>query len=241
MNTIYDKNISLEEPGHKYILSTNPSIQFRSITEIVSNYFEPFNKYIIAEKLVTTNIKYMDRSAEELIGEWDAARDHGTKVHKEIELYLQNDKDPSEEKAKKGIDWLKKYQMKSDIEFYSEIIIYSKELKIAGSIDIIAYDKNIDAYEIIDWKTSKNIEMLSFGRKMGIKPITKNLMDCNFVHYSLQLSLYRYFLEEFYGLKINNQLIAHLNEEKCTAYVGHYLKKEVKDILMDQKNKKDKK
>ena len=85
MNNIFDRNISLEEPGHKYILKTDPAINFRSVTEIVSDYFEPFDKHAIAANLVATNIKYMGTESSELIAKWDAARDYGTKVHKEIE------------------------------------------------------------------------------------------------------------------------------------------------------------
>ena len=43
MNNILDKTISLIEPGHKYVLEKNPSIEFRSVTEIVGDYFEPFD------------------------------------------------------------------------------------------------------------------------------------------------------------------------------------------------------
>ena len=126
--------------------------------------------------------------------------------------------------------------MKSEIEIHSEVRIYSKELKIAGTIDILAHDKRTDMYEIIDWKTGKSISTTSFNGKMGTHPITSHLMDCKFVHYSMQLSLYRYLLEEYYGLNISNQLIAHLNENTCVAHVGDYYKKEVLDIIQAQKN-----
>ena len=141
MRNIIDENITLEEPGHKYVLETDPSIEFQSVTELIGNYFKPFDKHAIAEKLVATNPKYMDTTAEALIAKWDAARDHGTKVHSEIELYLNKSIVPDEPKARDAIEWLKKYQMKSEIDIYTEIKVYSKELKIAGSIDILAHDK----------------------------------------------------------------------------------------------------
>lgn len=239
MNNIFDRNISLEEPGHKYILKTDPAINFRSVTEIVSDYFEPFDKHAIAANLVATNIKYMGTESSELIAKWDAARDYGTKVHKEIEDCLKEGKYPEEVKSVCAVEWLKKYQMKSDVDIFSEIKVYSTELNIAGSIDILAHDKKADTYEVIDWKTSKNIETKSYNNKMGTHPVTSNLQDCKFVHYSLQLSFYRYLLEQYYGLTINNQLIAHLKEDGCTGYVGRYYQKEVIDIIANQKNNKD--
>ena len=236
MKNIVDKDIILKEPGHKYVLKTDPSIDFHSVTEVIGNYFQPFDKQAIAEKLVARNIKYADTTVEALIAKWDAARDYGTKVHNEIELYINQSIIPDETRSSNAIEWLEKYQMKSDIDIYPEIKIYSKELKIAGSLDILAHDKHTDMYEIIDWKTSKYIDTTSFNGKMGTHPITGHLMDCKFVQYSMQLSFYRYLLEQYYGLEINNQLIAHLDGEKCNEYIGRYYKKEVMDIIQDQKN-----
>ncbi|CUV10387.1 hypothetical protein MGWOODY_Mmi1352 [hydrothermal vent metagenome] len=50
----------------------------------------------------------------------------------------------------------------------------------------------------------------------------------------MQLSFYRYLLEQYYGLKIDSQLIAQLDGEKCNEYIGRYYKKEVMDIIQDQ-------
>ena len=236
MKNIVDKDIILKEPGHKYVLKTDPRIDFHSVTEVIGNYFQPFDKQAIAEKLVARNIKYADTTVEALIAKWDAARDYGTKVHNEIELYINQSIIPDETRSSNAIEWLEKYQMKSDIDIYPEIKIYSKELKIAGSLDILAHDKHTDMYEIIDWKTSKSIDTTSFNGKMGTHPITGHLMDCKFVQYSMQLSFYRYLLEQYYGVEINNQLIAHLDGEKCNEYIGRYYKKEVMDIIQDQKN-----
>ena len=47
MNSILDKTISLIEPGHKYVLEKNPSIEFRSVTEIVGDYLITNSKILI--------------------------------------------------------------------------------------------------------------------------------------------------------------------------------------------------
>ena len=177
----------------------------------------------------------MDPSA--LIANWDAARDYGTKVHNEIELYLNEDVKPEAIESFAAIEWLKKYDTNSDIKIYPEVIVYSKELKIAGSIDILIYDQSTKYYEIIDWKTSKSIDKSSFGGKMGTHPITSHLMDCKYVHYSIQLSFYRYLLEKYYGLKIKNQLIAHLSGNSCTMHTANYYQKEVVNIISEQNHK----
>ena len=56
-------------------------------------------------------------------------------------------------------------------------------------------------------------------------------MDWNFYHYSLQLSLYRYILETYYGLKIHNQLIAQLHDDGVNAHVAPYMKDEITTML----------
>ena len=45
----------------------------------------------------------------------------------------------------------------------------------------------------------------------------------NFIHYTLQLSLYRYILETYYGLSINNQAIVHLTTKGIVVYNCDYL------------------
>ena len=103
---------------------------------------------------------------EQLIQEWQTASNHGSKVHKEIELSIKENIEPSEPKATSALKWLDKYCMKSDIDVFTEVIVYSTELQIAGTVDILAYDKTADVYEIIDWKTSKKIKTRSFKNKM---------------------------------------------------------------------------
>jgi ATP-dependent exoDNAse (exonuclease V) beta subunit len=229
--SIVDNQISLIEETHQYVLETNPGLSFQSVTTVVGSFFEPFDSIKIATNLCDTHPKYKNMRPEQLIQEWQTASNHGTKVHKEIELSIKENLEPSEPKATSALKWLDKYCKKSDIDIFTEIIVYSKELKIAGTIDILAYDKTEDVYEIIDWKTSKKIKTRSFNNKMGNHPVTATIMDCNFNHYALQLSLYRYLLENHYGIKVRNQLIGHLNDSQCKGYITPYYSKQISDIL----------
>ena len=138
---------------------------------------------------------------------------------------------PEEPKAKVGKEWIDEYRAKSDIDVLSEIILYSKELKIAGTIDVLAKDNQSDEYVLIDWKTSKKITTVSYKYKTGNHDATKNVMDCNFYHYSLQMSLYRYILEEYYGLTVRNQVIAHIKDDGVDAHLAPYMRKEIMMML----------
>ena len=229
---IVDNQISLIEETHQYVLETYPGMNFQSVTTVVGSFFEPFDAKKIATNLCDTHPKYKNIKPEQLIHEWQAASNHGSKVHKEIELSIKENLTPSEPKATAALKWLDKYCKKSDIDIFTEIIVYSKKLKIAGTIDILAYDKTDDVYEIIDWKTSKKIKTRSFKNKRGNHPVTATIMDCNFNHYALQLSMYRYLLENHYGIKVRNQLIGHLQDNQCTGYITPYYSKQISDILL---------
>ena len=234
MRKIIDSNISLHEKSHKYELK-NSNIDFNSVTGIVGKYFKPFEKWKIAEKLSKTHKRYLGMSPSDIVIEWNNLRDHGTKVHDEIDKYLKKKSFPSEKKSFHALDWINKYKLKGSIKFYSEVIIFSKELKIAGSIDLLAFDESTQKFDIIDWKTSKSIDTKSYNTQKGTHNITSHLMDCKFVHYSMQLSFYRYILEKYYDIRVNNQIIAHLDGLKCSAIIGDYYRDEVKDIIKNER------
>ena len=123
------------------------------------------------------------------------------------------------------------YVARPNIETFSEVLVYSKELCIAGTMDVLMLNKDSEEHVIIDWKTSRRIEKKSFKGKKGIKKETSNIEDCNYNHYALQLSLYRYILEKYYDIKVSRQLIAHLKDDGLESHSTPYMKKEILDML----------
>ena len=231
MNKIFDKNICLNEENHEYRLLKNPDFVFISVTTFVDGFFEGFDAPKIALKLVNNNPKYLGYTVESLMAEWTATANYGTKVHNEIERWIKDRKEPKDRKALNGKDWIEQYRLRSDMDIYSEVIVYSKELSIAGTVDILAKDNKTEEYTIIDWKTSKRIDTISYKKKMGTHRTTRHIMDCNFYHYSLQLSLYRYILEQYYNLNIGHQLIAHLNDDGVNAILTPYMQDDIIEML----------
>jgi len=231
MNHILDNDIVLNEELHEYRLIDRPEASFTSVTTYVEHFFEGFDALKIATKLVNNHPKYSDHTVESLMAEWKATADYGTRVHHEIEKWIKERIEPEDKKAIHGRDWLAQYELRSDMDVLSEVIVYSTELSIAGTVDILAKDNATGEYDIIDWKTSKKIETASYRKKMGTHPSTRHVMDCNFYHYSLQLSLYRYILEQYYGLKIHNQLIGHLKDDGVHALVTPYMRDEINEML----------
>jgi len=225
-----DKNIILIEDIHKYELLDDPDFEFTSCTNFIKLFFEPFDKIGIANNLTSTHDKYVDMTPQELVEEWDKSGYEGTAVHNEIQQFINYGTEPSKNKSILAVKWLNE-NFNERNKFYSEVIVYSKELELAGSIDLLVYNRDTNSYKIFDWKTSKRIETNSFRNKRGTNKASSQLMDCNYIHYSLQLSLYQYISEKHYNIKIESAEIVHIGELKVTAYKYQYLKNEIENML----------
>ena len=241
---ILDKSkiISLEEESHTYSL-LNSDIKFRSVTEFIHTFFKPFDEKKIAKKLTQTHSKYKGISVEELISSWNKRRDRGTIVHKQIEDFINSDYTISNTelknldlKAIQGINFVKQKCIKETNVLLSEAIIYSKELKLAGTIDLIIFNKEKNHISIVDWKTNKKINKSSFNNNQkGIKFPLNNMDDCNFNHYNLQLSMYQYILETYYNITVKGLFLVHLNEKEFNYknYTCNYKKDIIKQMLSE--------
>ena len=89
MDQLFNNDIELIEPEHRYALKSNPEIEFTSVTSLTSKYFEPFNKFEVAKRLVETNVKYFGMTVDQLIAKWDESRDFGTLVHNMYRIIYQ--------------------------------------------------------------------------------------------------------------------------------------------------------
>ena len=239
MNNISNNDIFLEKENHIYRLNNDPDFSFTSVTTFIGSFFEEFDAPMVASKLTASHPKYKHMTADELLAVWRKKADYGTFVHEEIENYINDKTIPTDDRSSMAVKWLDGYKMQSNYNLFSEIIVYSKELNLAGTIDLLMHDESSDTYTIIDWKTSAKIDTSAYRHKTGNHEITRSLEDCNFNHYSLQLSLYRYILETYYNLKINNQMIVHITDRDCRGYMTPYLLNYIKLMASKQLNKLD--
>ena len=230
------KLISLEEETHTYSLQ-NSDIEFQSVTEFIHTFFREFDEVKIANKLTSSHPKYVGLDPKELIKIWNGNRDRGTKVHKQIEDFiLKKDSDIYDPKSQQAIQFLIKKFIKNSNILLPELIIYSKELKLAGTIDLVIYNKLTDQISLIDWKTNKKINKRSFrASETGIKWPTQNLPDCNFTHYTLQLSLYKYVLQNHYNIKVNGTFLMHLRDDTYELHKCDYKENIISSMLKEKK------
>ena len=124
---------------------------------------------------------------------------------------------------------------------YPEILLYrisdDGKLKVAGQVDLLIVDHDGGVY-ICDYKSNKKIDQKSYfnqktKKSTKMKYPLNNLDDANFLHYSLQLSLYMWMV-----LKANPNLfmkglhIIHFDHEgNTTQYECEYLKNDVERML----------
>lgn len=127
---------------------------------------------------------------------------------------------------------------------YPEILLSVKSrdgiLRVSGTCDLLVIDEN-DVY-LVDYKTSKEINKKGFYDSKTKKqetmkfPLNK-LPESNFYHYSCQLSLYAYMLQQINpNYNIKKLIIYHMPKEGKEALIEcPYLKDEVERMLKHYK------
>lgn len=206
------------------------------------------------EILETYDISELDfnKTQQGILDAWDEENrkscERGTKIHEEIEnSFYDHPKDISLQKFGLGGKFeCRKDYSELDLEFgvYPEYLVYRESddgiLRIAGQVDLIVKEGN--EITIIDHKTNKKIDQKS-GFNSATKSSSKmkfplnNLMDCNFYHYTLQLSTYAWMLQKINpNFVIKDLILNHYDHQgKNTLYHCEYLKDDVERMLKHYK------
>lgn len=234
---------------HKYVLQSNPEVSFTSVSKVLESVKQPFDSDAIAEKTA----KKRGQTKEEILEEWklikEKALDKGTKYHEAYEAKLLEGKNVHPSNWVEG----KKYAhnlLNLAPGVHPELILYNLKYGITGTADIVEIYED-KSFSLRDHKTSRKIEFQSFRkfdpiykdrRPVMMRPPLQHLEDANGIHYTLQLSLYAFFLEQF-GYKCKELILHHVvfdeNDEPCNVvdYPLEYLKKECFTLLNYFKNK----
>lgn len=191
--------ITFTEEDHSYV--DEYGVEYTSGTTLVHRGFEAFDAQRAAEaKSAKTGVP-----ASEYLREWDAKREeasrNGTRMHENCENQIlgrydklhapQDDAERVEFRAAWGE--VERIRAGGFERLEPEKIIFSPRFRVSGSIDLLC-TRGGGRYLILDWKRVKGIEYGGFRGKTGTHIATRHLADCNFVHYSLQLSIYEQIL-----------------------------------------------
>ena len=110
--------------------------------------------------------------------------------------------------------------------FYSHLLCAKTELvvgdldetRICGMVDLLSYNSLTDSFEIIDFKTNKNINISSKYNSI-LKAPFEDMPDCELTHYTIQLNSYKYIIEKYTNIKITGLKIVWLNADNDTFKV----------------------
>lgn len=193
--------------------------------EVEEGISKGISPLVLARRMVRRAKKYSGYTEESLLKEWAQSGIDGTKTHLEIENYIISDRQTKIETVK-GLhakNWIDRVYSRDEYDWYAEVILYDREIGVAGTIDLLLIHRKTKVVYLFDWKTNKRIYKKSFGGKKGIHPLTEHLDDCNYVHYSLQLSIYQFLLEKNFGVTVGSRQILWLHPEAgVVTYNGIY-------------------
>ena len=223
-----DDRISFDEKTHTYYVDGS-SEGIISVTTLMHNHFPKFDSNKALKLMKNKSEKYPNMSDEQIKNLWSEngkiASGNGTKLHKMIENYYNSiENDPNEEKIKEFQYFLKFNQIIKDkfIPYRTEWSIFDGTIDLAGQIDMI-YKKSDGTFGLYDWKRIKELKKDNIFEK-GLGKLS-NLDHCNYIHYSIQLNIYKRILETRYNIKISEMYLVILHPEN-----ENYILEEVKDM-----------
>lgn len=246
INEVFGKYEFIED-GHYYLC--NGKRVGISTTGLISQYENEFDSQTISQMVANKR----GISQQEVLEEWRIENLHstikGSMVH-EFAQSLWEDKeykfDYSNVPQKIDLD-----RLKSDIEklipqainFYNdykdmyeligcEIYLGDEDFDECGATDIVFLNKYTNEIVIADFKTNKEIKYESYKHKKMLMPLEK-YDDCNYIHYSIQLSDYKYKFEKNTGFKVAETFIIYfdINKDNYEIIEPLNMEKETKKIL----------
>ena len=243
---VFGKYIFIED-GHYYLC--NGKRVGISTTGLISQYENHFDSETISQQVANKR----GINQQEVLEEWRIENLHSTIKGSFIHEFAQSLWEGKEyvfdySKVPKEIDI---DRLKSDINklipqainFYNdykdmyeligcEIYLGDEDFDECGATDQILYNKYTGGIAIIDYKTNKEIKRESYKHKKMLIPLNK-FDDCNHVHYSLQLSGYKFKFEKNTKLKVDETFIVYfnINADNYEIIEPLNMEKEIKKIL----------
>lgn len=223
-----------------------------SVTRLIEEYANEFNAEEMAEKVANKE----NRLVEDILAEWkykaDFACAKGSTCHEYVQKIWNDTKWKPDwfDRSDDYIQAVEKIKTQA-IKFYQdyeehlehlidELPIGSEEYDIASCVDHLFYNKLTGGLVLVDYKT--NSYMSGYNKKAykkAMKVPLNHLNDDALHHYHIQLSIYKYLIEKYTGLKVEEMFIVYMSEniENYEIIEIPYLKEEVEEILENRRVK----
>ena len=227
-----------------------------SVTSLISQYENEFDKYNIAGMVATRDKK----DITQVLKEWQYKADFACRKGSTCHEFAQSrwSKEPYEldkfDESEEYLDAVLRIQ-KQAVNFYEdykdvfvhiadELILGSEEFDIASAVDHLFYNKLTGGLVLVDYKTNSILKGYNddgkntkYAKKMKV-PLN-HIKDITLNHYYLQLSIYKYLIEKYTSLKVDEMFIVYFTENNDNYEIIEipYLEKEVKQILENRRVK----
>lgn len=212
-----DDRIVFDEEPHIYYINGKPAKT--SVTTLVHEYFPKFDADAIIDRMMSSKWWYKskyyqhgvpnDVIREDIKNSWKQAGvdacTHGTFMHKTIEEYYNQQplSHPDTDEFNMFLQFANDHKQLTP--YRTEWEVYMEEVNLAGSIDMV-FENSDGTFSIYDWKRTKEIKLKNDYHSHGLSIMGK-YDDCNYIHYSLQLNIYKYILEKKYAMTIRDMYL----------------------------------
>ena len=205
-----DNFVYLEPISHRYFDLNG--LEYMSGSRFIGLFCKKFDSNMVAGQVAkSTGVKKQD-----VLDQWQAKTDEGTRRHNAIELYFKTTTIRPEDEDLRPMILNIVFQYREYYRVYNEVILYDKDELIAGTADspLVCTSSPKSVIDIGDFK--------NYGRGINQKEVDKegnprneymlgplsHLQNSSYNKVSLQLSLYAYMLQKQTGRKIG-KLFAH--------------------------------
>ena len=221
-----------------------------SVTRLIEAHCNEFDAQSIAEKVAERDGKLV----QEVLNEWKEKNEWACEKGHIGHCYAQslwerqaifNYPTPQSKEQQialtkvldQGASFYEDYRDKLE-HLADEFVVGSEEYDIASAIDHLFINKLTGGLVLVDYKTNSDIHKSEKYAK-NMKVPLQHLKDFTLNHYYIQLSIYKYLVEKYTNLKIEEMFIVWFSEniENYEIIGIPYLKKEVELILENRRVK----
>ena len=224
-----------------------------SVTRLIEEYANEFERDIIAERCAVKEGK----SVEQILSEWEyknqVACEKGHLGHEYAQTRWSSIN--YQEKIKDGLEAVKipleKVKKQAD-NFYNEffdklehlqdeLVVGSDEYDIASAVDHLFINKMTGGLVLVDYKTNSILKGYNDDKKTTkkMKVPLHTIIDDALHHYYIQLSIYKYLIEKYAKVQVEEMFIVYMSENINDYEIIEipYLKDEVEKILENRRMK----
>ena len=223
-----------------------------SVTTFIHEFCNEFDAEGMAEKVANRDGKTIQQVLEEWAYKRDFSCEKGTTCHEWSQSLWSGAEykpllyDESKEYLNavikirsQAVNFKNDYQEHLE-HLIDELPIGSEEYDIASCVDHLFYNKLTGGLVLVDYKTNSLMDGYNKkAYKKAMKVPLSHINDDALHHYHIQLSIYKYLIEKYTGLKVDEMFIVYMSEniENYEIIDIPYLKEEVEKILENRREK----